>query len=423
LKVKWEALRAYTLDLIDGPVLSMNTWSQPSDDRVKGDFSEATGRFSFNLQRKDRGPPTRERLLLWMERIKDGVDTIKITFGPEWMYIWKMNEYGRALNARMYLEKFVQKHVVKGISEVPVVHAPGHAYHEPSTQPIPLLTWRDNMRRDHEGIFGSQAKPKSSATVGSNSSRQRSNSMPFSVGSDAKEENVDWMAVEAERTKQDSLRNRSGQIGSKPQKQERSMSASVAVSSISPVERQEARSISLPVPETIYPHMSTDSDITAKGCSVLKAILSATDEEGNGVTEIVATEICLALWLMMDVGNAWTSMALSLLAFDSEACGLIQEELDILEMEFGSSELFSPAILGKMVFLDALLYEAIRLTPAFLGGMKETTETVEFLDIGVQIAKGTHVIFCQATDQEFDIHKAVGKKPERIGQLYPCAEL
>jgi hypothetical protein len=53
---------------------------------VKGDFRQATGKYTLK-NKKFNGPPTRERLLLWMERMKAGVDTIKITFGPEWMYI------------------------------------------------------------------------------------------------------------------------------------------------------------------------------------------------------------------------------------------------------------------------------------------------------------------------------------------------
>jgi hypothetical protein len=36
----------------------------------------------------------------------------------------------------------------------PVKHPRGHAYHEPSTQPIPLLAMRLNFIRSKEDVFG-----------------------------------------------------------------------------------------------------------------------------------------------------------------------------------------------------------------------------------------------------------------------------
>jgi hypothetical protein len=157
--------------------------------------------------------------------------------------------------------------------------------------------------------------------------------------------------------------------------------------------------------------------------SILERILLEQDLEGLGITQVVTTEISIILWLMMEVGNAWTAMALNLLSTDKEACRLVQEELDVLEREHGHTALFSPAVLGRMRYLDALLYEAIRLTPANLGGMKMTTQTVEFADLGVQIPKNSHILFCQASNMKFDIEKALGHKPELLGSRYPCVEL
>ena len=116
-------------------------------------------------------------------------------------------------------------------------------------------------------------------------------------------------------------------------------------------------------------------------------------------------------------------MALSLLSTDREACLLVQEELDVLELAHGRSEMYAAPVLKRMKYMDALIYESIRLCPANLGGMKKTTETVELPDAGVQIPKGTNVFFCSPTDLKFDIRGALGKKPEFLGRQYPCEEL
>jgi hypothetical protein len=41
-----------------------------------------------------------ERMLFWMDRLKRAMCVIKMTFGAEWMYVWALNEYGRAVNGR-----------------------------------------------------------------------------------------------------------------------------------------------------------------------------------------------------------------------------------------------------------------------------------------------------------------------------------
>ena len=144
--------------------------------------------------------------------------------------------------------------------------------------------------------------------------------------------------------------------------------------------------------------------------------------EEKGITETTMTELLINIWMILEVGNAWTAMALHLLSYDRDACGLVQLEIDELEAEFGS-DLYSPEALKCMKYLDALIYESIRLTPPFLGGLKQTTETVELHDAGVQVPKGSHVFFCQPSVTSFDIHSAVGKRPENLGKRYPCLEL
>lgn len=152
-------------------------------------------------------------------------------------------------------------------------------------------------------------------------------------------------------------------------------------------------------------------------------MLQQGDADGNGLTKAVTTELCILLWLIMDAGNAWTAMVLNLLSLDQNACSRVQQELDQLSSMHGKDGLFTPAVLNQMTTLDAVLYEAIRLCPSFLGGMKVTSETVELLDCGIQIPKNTNVVICQPTDEPFDLSKSIGKKPEELGSTYPCPEL
>jgi hypothetical protein len=70
------------------------------------------------------------------------------------MYIWIMNEYGRAINARIHVEDFISKQVQLMVELVPVTHKRGHASHDPVTRPIPLLAMRENHVRSKEDIFG-----------------------------------------------------------------------------------------------------------------------------------------------------------------------------------------------------------------------------------------------------------------------------
>jgi len=160
-KLKWEALRSYSFDLIDGPILAMNKWMQPSaqshgestaqNESSRNDSREsanATGSGVASAESKKRTSdelPRRETMLLWMERLKAGVDTIKLTFGPEWMYIWILNEYGRALNARMHISPIFSKHVATMSEKVPVEHRPGHSYHDPVRIRLIVLTRRGSF--------------------------------------------------------------------------------------------------------------------------------------------------------------------------------------------------------------------------------------------------------------------------------------
>ena len=127
--------------------------------------------------------------------------------------------------------------------------------------------------------------------------------------------------------------------------------------------------------------------------------------------------------MTLDAGNAWTSMALNLLALDESALKQVESELDHLKNLHGEEKLFTSQVMGQMRYLDALIWESIRLCPPFLGGMKVVGETIELPDDGVQIPKNANVIFCQPTEKNFDLSEAWGKRPQELALSYPCPEV
>jgi cytochrome P450 len=152
-------------------------------------------------------------------------------------------------------------------------------------------------------------------------------------------------------------------------------------------------------------------------------MLSQHDSNGAGISKAVATELSILLYMILDAGNAWTSMALNLLALDHSALKQVEDELSHLTVLHGNDELFTPRVMGQMRYLDALIWESIRLCPPFLGGMKVLSETVELPDDGVQIPKNANVIFCNPTEGNFDLSEAWGKRPQELTFLYPCREV
>lgn len=414
-KVKFDALRSYTFDLIDGPVLATHLWG--------GDATEQPKKL-----------PSRDLMLRYMDRMKLGLDVIKMTFGPEWMYVWIMNEYGRAINARMHIETVLEQHVEKLAHDLPVKRQRGHGYHDPATQPIPILTWRDNLLRSSEDVFGE-------ASSHTRSMRPRSVSLP-NMHDDSQAEQPSSEYVDVFHTEQDlclpnsPIRQRTSpnlsRCGHLTLPEEKTSSPDCVVDMKEFVDRgvrpcntmgTEASS-SIDSPPSLRPQVLFATPPRAPKApdkSILERILLQKDDSGSGLSQVVSTEISLMLWMMMDVGNAWTSMALNLLSTDKEACDMVQMELDDIDEEFG--DLYSSDALGRMRYLDALIYEAIRLCPPFLGGLKIMTETVELEQDQLHVAKGSHVFFCQPTERNFDIVRALGKRPERLGKSYPSIEL
>lgn len=412
-KIKWDALRSYTVDLVDGPILNMNKWVRPAEQNKGESSREGDEQVVVDPEdEEEKCLQPREKMLLWMDRMKSALGVIKITFGPEWMHIWRCNEYGRALNARTHIEKILQSHVSKMSDAVPVKHARGHFYQEPSTRVIPLLGLRDNFMRNMEGILGGpQLKPITAP-------RHRTQSLA-TIKDDECEPSVYVKAFDIEQDlarpnyESSPKRAKAGKVLKAPTESQESPSRKSFQDEIAKSKLQA---------EAPAPPLAAKKE-KVKVISVLERLLRQQDLGGNGLSQVVLTEISILLWMMMDAGNAWTAMALNLLSTDTEACGLVQTEIDCLVMKHGQASLFTPCVLGKMVYLDALLYEAIRLCPAFLGGMKTTTTTVELKETGVQIPKNSDVIFCQPTDMRFNIHQALGRKPEGLGRMYPCVEL
>jgi hypothetical protein len=419
-KIKWDALRSYTFDLVDGPILNMNKWVRPSE-HYQGQASREGDEQAVGdpEDEEEKCLQPREKMLLWMDRMKSGLGVIKITFGPEWMHIWRCNEYGRALNARMHIEKIVQSHVTKMADAVPVNHARGHFYQDPSTRVIPLLGLRDNFMRNTEGILGGpQLKPNLAPRPRTQSLALVSNIKDVECESSAYVKTFNLEQDLARPNYEGSPKLAKSGKGLKPPEESlESPSRKSFQDEIANLKSKHQAGVSAP------PAPRTAKKEKVKVISVLERLLRQQDLEGNGLSQVVTTELSILLWMMMDAGNAWTAMALNLLSTDTEARGLVQTEIDCLEIKHGQANLFTPWVLGKMVYLDALLYEAIRLCPAFLGGMKTTTATVELKETGIQIPKNSDVIFCQPTDMRFSIHQALGRKPEALGKMYPCLEL
>jgi hypothetical protein len=139
-KLKWDAMRSYTLDLIEGPVLGMNMWKATSAQSDGESATEKHKKESSDPSKKDEGVPDRARLMLWMDRLKLSLCVIKIPMGPEWLYMWTMTEYGRATIARKHLLEAISKHVAERSELISHVHrGTGHIVQDVSIMSFPLV--------------------------------------------------------------------------------------------------------------------------------------------------------------------------------------------------------------------------------------------------------------------------------------------
>jgi hypothetical protein len=139
-KIKYETLRSYTFDLIDGPILRTEKWSSVGLNQhgeTNADFESET---QDENTKENSTWASRNLMLLWMERIKRAMCVIKLTFGTEWMHIWILNEYGRAVNGRMHIEKVLSQHIQKVGSCLPIERKPGHILRDPFVTPFPIVS-------------------------------------------------------------------------------------------------------------------------------------------------------------------------------------------------------------------------------------------------------------------------------------------
>lgn len=113
-------------------------------------------------------------------------------------------------------------------------------------------------------------------------------------------------------------------------------------------------------------------------------------------------------------------MALQLLQHDPNALQTIRNELNYIERLHGANYF---AHLGEAKYLDAVVYEAVRLCPPFCGGMWITRRTVELEGDGLQVPTGTNVIFADVTTRPFDLEHAWGKKAQDLVHAYPTRQL
>jgi hypothetical protein len=140
-RISYEALRSFTFDLIDGPVLRMNRWCHYKDHTTYR-IPLSRGRHGHvQSNQHENDPISREKMLVWMDRLKRAMCVIKMTFGAEWMYVWALNEYGRAVNGREHIYQVINKHVEKCSKDVPVPRKTGHTFKDPFSVNFPIVSF------------------------------------------------------------------------------------------------------------------------------------------------------------------------------------------------------------------------------------------------------------------------------------------
>jgi hypothetical protein len=427
-KIMYDALRSYTFDLIDGPILKMNRWSQANGESPEAELSILGDDLSKNEDISKTSKVTRKKMKAWMDRLKRAMCVIKMTFGPEWMYVWLLNEYGRAVNGRMHIQEVISEHVHTCSKTVPIQRKAGYTVKDAFAQPFPMLAMAENIYYHYETATGKPVPKRPFA-------RERTLSEPNldtkfgtlmldGIFADDIEPGypipIDSSGIHVEPPSRRPLSYSckvDGDLKVCPGLPQRSRSISCPDDMLSPPESPELATTGETFPQEL-------EDIIEEGTpSILDSLLRRVDGRGDALTSAAVSELSILIWMMMDAGNAWTAMALNLLALEESACIRVQQELDELISLHGRENMFTPMVMAEMKVLDALLYEAIRLCPPFLGGMKTTTKTIELEELGLQIPKNCHIIFSQPTGEGFNLSRAIGTKPENLGKQYPSPEL
>ena len=156
---------------------------------------------------------------------------------------------------------------------------------------------------------------------------------------------------------------------------------------------------------------------TKSGQSSLLQMLLVNNNDQSISQDETIKDITGMLWLALDIGNAWTQMALLLLSRDPKIYAEIRNEIDDLESH-GTDIMFEDHIFSRLVHLDAIVFEAIRLCPQFCGGLWKVNSTVEMENDEVQIPSASRIIV-NAEEDPFDVTDAIGKLPQYLGESYP----
>jgi len=202
--------------------------------------------------------------------------------------------------------------------------------------------------------------------------------------------------------------------------------------------------------QVINASYSSDVDATnmqnPEHFNLLHDLFLVKDDCGDGISQAAITDICLLLWLSLDAGCAWTSMALHLLQRDPNALQSVRNELNHIENlinmdsriglwtqdeeEDGNNYRATESVnkkffmkLSEAKYLDAVIYEAIRLCPPFCGGMWKTAKTVELDGDKLQVPAGTNVLFSSVTTRPFDLEYVWGRNAKDFVESYPCRHL
>lgn len=135
-------------------------------------------------------------------------------------------------------------------------------------------------------------------------------------------------------------------------------------------------------------------------------------------------ELILLIWLIMDKGSAWTATALNLLQNDEKQLSSIRDEIYILQDSFGENGIFSEGALSQMRLLDALIFDAVKKSPPFFGGMWQLSNTVELKGDMVQVPKRSNVLLMNSNCRNISESNLFdGTKLHEIGENYPNPDL
>eukprot|EP00538_Stauroneis_constricta_P013039 CAMPEP_0119561644 /NCGR_PEP_ID=MMETSP1352-20130426/18256_1 /TAXON_ID=265584 /ORGANISM="Stauroneis constricta, Strain CCMP1120" /LENGTH=612 /DNA_ID=CAMNT_0007609891 /DNA_START=274 /DNA_END=2112 /DNA_ORIENTATION=- len=339
IKLRFDALRSYAFDLIDGPILGLHMYSSQQQQQQQEQFEdEYDDDDSSNT--KTTTTTKRNMMLLWMSRIKYGLSHIQIYLGANWMQMWRLSAYERAINARTHIHQIISSHV-SGVYDCGGGGGHHHCHDEQQPPPIPPPTPITQRRRT-----------RSFSEIDNN----------------------------------DTLRVR--------------LLSSMNHATATTTTKRRQRAYTEPTlsrhHHDIHEKRSKTTSSIPQSSSLLQQIIQQQNDEI--ITKPIAIDISILLWFVLDIGQSWTYMAIHILS-------LLQEDPKIF--------------LQSQKHMNALIYEAIRLCPNFLGGLYVTQSTMELNNI--QIPKDTNIVLCSKNEINFYDALYHNKSPDDI--VFPSVAL